>query len=91
MKGIGTKKTAESATGGHGFPLKSPSELPAFVGEILGGAALPDVFNTWIAELNKWEADIKASGVKDSGEKIQVGISSAMVRARKAGFPVLRQ
>ncbi|MGE9745777.1 transketolase C-terminal domain-containing protein [Bdellovibrio bacteriovorus] len=89
VKGIGTKKTAESATGGHGFPLKSPSELPAFLGEILGGAALPDVFNNWIAELNKWEADIKASGVKDSGEKIQVGISSAMVRARKAGFPVL--
>lgn len=89
VKGIGTKKTAESATGGHGFPLKSPSELPAFLGEIYGGEAFPAVYNTWIDELNKWEADIKAKAVKDSGEKIQTGVSSAMVRARKAGLPVL--
>ncbi len=89
IKGIGTKKTAESASGGHGFPLKSPTELPAFLSEIYGGEALPAVYNTWIDELNKWEADIKAKAVKDSGEKIQTGISSAMVRARKAGLPVL--
>lgn len=89
VKGIGTKKTAESATGGHGFPLKSPSELPAFLGEIYGGETFPTVYNSWIDELNKWEADIKAKAVKDSGEKIQTGVSSAMVRARKAGLPVL--
>lgn len=89
IKGIGTKKTAESASGGHGFPLKSPSELPTFLSEIYGGETLPTVYNTWIEELLKWEADIKASGAKDSGEKIQVGISSAMIRARKAGLPVL--
>ncbi|WP_374075704.1 transketolase C-terminal domain-containing protein [Bdellovibrio bacteriovorus] len=89
VKGIGTKKTAESATGGHGFPLKSPSELPAFLGEIYGGEDFPTVYNAWIDELNKWEADIKAKAVKDSGEKIQTGVSSAMVRARKAGLPVL--
>lgn len=89
VKGIGTKKTAESASGGHGFPLKSPSELPAFLSEIYGGEALPPVYNTWIDELNKWEAEIKAHAVKDSGEKIQVGISAAMIRARKAGLPVL--
>ena len=34
IKGIGTKKTAESASGGHGFPCKSPSELPEFIKEI---------------------------------------------------------
>ncbi|MNJ92826.1 Transketolase [compost metagenome] len=89
VKGIGTKKTAESASGGHGFPLKSPSELPAFLTEIYGGETFPAIYNDWISELNKWEADIKASGVKDSGEKIQVGVSSAMIRARKAGLPVL--
>ncbi|WP_413576021.1 transketolase C-terminal domain-containing protein [Bdellovibrio sp. HCB290] len=89
VKGIGTKKTAESASGGHGFPLKSPSELPAFLSEIYNGEALPAVYNTWIEELNKWEADIKANAVKDTGEKIQTGISSAMIRARKAGLPVL--
>ncbi len=89
VKGIGTKKTAESASGGHGFPLKSPSELPAFLSEIYNGEALPTVYNTWIDELNKWEAEIKAKAVKDTGEKIQAGVSSAMIRARKAGLPVL--
>ncbi|QDK39172.1 transketolase C-terminal domain-containing protein [Bdellovibrio sp. NC01] len=89
IKGIGTKKTAESASGGHGFPLKSPSELPAFVSEIYGGEAYPEVFNSWISELNTWEAEIKANAVKDTGEKIQVGVSSAMIRARKAGLPVV--
>ncbi|UOF00785.1 transketolase C-terminal domain-containing protein [Bdellovibrio reynosensis] len=89
VKGIGTKKTAESASGGHGFPLKSPSELPAFLTEIYNGESFPPVFNSWIDELNKWEADIKAKAVKDTGEKIQTGVSAAMVRARKAGLPVL--
>jgi Transketolase len=89
IKGIGTKKTAESASGGHGFPLKSPTELPAFLTEIYGGEAFPTVFNSWIEELNKWEADIKAKGAKDSGEKIQKGVASAMIKTRKAGLPVI--
>lgn len=89
VKGIGTKKTAESASGGHGFPLKSPSDLPAFLGEIYGGEALPSTYTAWIEELNKWEAEIKAKAVKDSGEKIQTGVSAAMIRARKDGLPVL--
>lgn len=89
VKGIGTKKTVESASGGHGFPLKSPSELSGFLGEINNQAALEDIYVQWIAELNQVEADIKARGVKDSGEKIQVGVSAAMVKARKAGLPVI--
>jgi transketolase len=89
VKGIGTKKTAESASGGHGFPLKSPTELAAFLTEIYGGATMPELYNQWIAELNKIEEKIKVSCVKDSGEKIQTGISSAMIRARKAGLPVV--
>lgn len=89
VKGIGTKKTIESASGGHGFPLKSPTELAAFLGEIYGGEALLPIYNMWIDELHKWEAEIKASGLKDSGEKIQTGVSAAMIHARKAGLPVL--
>lgn len=89
VKGIGTKKTAESSSGGHGFPLKSPAELPAFLSEIYGGEKYPAVFEEWIGELNRLEADIKAKAVKDTGEKIQKGVSSALIRARKEGMPVI--
>jgi transketolase len=89
VKGIGTKKTADSATGGHGFPLKSPTELPAFLSEIYNGENYPSEFTVWIEELNKLEAHIKATAVKDTGEKIQGGVSSAMIRARKENLPVL--
>lgn len=89
IKGIGTKKTAESASGGHGFPLKSPSELPAFLSEIYNGENYPAEFNAWIEELNKLEAQIKAKAAKDGGEKIQNGVSSALIRARKDGMPVI--
>jgi transketolase len=89
IKGIGTKKTAESASGGHGFPLKSPSELPAFLSEIYHGEQFPAEFTAWIEELNKLEAHIKATAVKDTGEKIQNGVASALIRARKENLPVI--
>lgn len=89
VKGIGTKKTAESSSGGHGFPLKSPKELQAFVSEIYEGKAYPKEFDTWIAELIELENRIIASGKKDTGEKIQKGVASAMIQCRKAGLPVL--
>lgn len=89
VKGIGTKKTAEASSGGHGFPLKSPTELPAFLGEIYGGQDISPICTKWINELHELEAQIKAKAVKDTGEKIQVGVSSAMIRARKEGHPVL--
>ncbi|MBX2987695.1 MAG: transketolase [Bdellovibrionaceae bacterium] len=89
IKGIGTKKTAESSSGGHGFPLKSPSEMAAFLSEIYQGEAYPDVFKKWTDELLKIEADIKAKGLKDGGEKIQKGVAAAMIRARKNGLPVI--
>lgn len=89
VKGIGNKKAADSASGGHGFPLKSPTELPAFLHEIYGEKEYPKIFNDWIQELLAIEAEIKATGKKDSGEKIQTGISLAMIKARKAGLPIL--
>ncbi len=89
IKGIGNKKAAESASGGHGFPLKSPTELPDFLTEIYDGKNYPAVFNSWIEELIAWENKIKSSGIKDAGEKIQVGISTAMVKAKKNGLPIV--
>lgn len=89
IKGIGTKKTAESASGGHGFPCKSPLELPAFLKEIYGQATPPSLFDSWVEELVALENKIKASSVPDTGEKIQIGISKAMVSAFKKGLPVI--
>lgn len=89
VKGIGTKKTAESASGGHGFPCKSPSELPAFIEEIYAGHPYPEIFKTWINELNEIEKQIKANAVPDTGEKIQKGIAKAMINCFKKGLPVV--
>lgn len=91
IKGIGTKKTAESSSGAHGFPLKSPTELPAFIEEILEGMATPALMMSWIEDLKKWEIQIKESAQKPSvpEEKIQTGVSAALIAARKKGLPVV--
>lgn len=96
VKGIGTKKTAESSTGGHGFPLKSATEMSEFLNEILNGQALPEEFKPWIEELIQIENKSKAQAKeleskfgKNTDEKIQTGISSAMIKARKNGLPVI--
>lgn len=89
IKGIGTKKTTESSSGGHGFPLKSPKELPEFLKEIYLGETYPAIFESWIQELVTIENQILASGKKDSGEKIQKGVSSSLIQARKNGFPII--
>lgn len=90
IKGIGTKKTAESASGGHGFPLKSPTELPEFLREIYDGE-FPSEFNSWIEELKVIEKEMAAKSKKSSvpDEKIQAGISQAMVKAHKKGLPII--
>ena len=89
IKGIGTKKTADSASGGHGFPCKSPTELAAFISEIYNQEKPPALFQSWIDELMELEKKIKASAIPDAGEKIQIGISKAMISAFKKGYPVL--
>ncbi len=92
IKGIGTKKTAESSSGGHGFPLKSPTELKDFVSEIYDGEKYPEVFDQWILELLEIEKQMKASSAetpKSTDEKIQNGVSHALIRARKDGLPIV--
>lgn len=92
IKGIGTKKTAESSSGGHGFPLKSPTELKEFLSEIYDGEKYPEAFDQWINELIEWEKQIKAKAAgqaKSTDEKIQTGVGLALIRARKEGFPIV--
>lgn len=84
IKGIGTKKTAESSSGGHGFPLKGPSELRAFVEEILNGKALPSEIDSWITELEGTKAS-----PSQAGEKIQGGVSKALIAKKQEGLPIV--
>lgn len=91
IKGYGIKKTAESASGGHGFPLKAPSELKAFLSEIYSGQEVPKMFLGWADELEAAVAAKKSSGEKPAvpTQKVQVGVSKALIEKRKAGFPIV--
>ncbi|ODS51093.1 MAG: transketolase [Bdellovibrio sp. SCN 50-8] len=89
VKGIGNKKAADSSSGGHGFPLKSANEMAAFLEEIYHGDKVPTEFFKWTEELKAREvAQVKEKPAQPE-EKIQVGISAAMSKARKAGLPVV--
>lgn len=91
VKGYGIKKTAESASGGHGFPLKAPSELKAFLSEIYRAGAVPAPFLKWAEELEAAAAAKKSSGEKPAipEMKVQVGVSKALIKKRGEGLPVI--
>lgn len=90
IKGFGVKQTVESASGGHGFPLKKATELAAFLQEIYGEDAVPEEFLKWAEEMVTQEKAlpkaVPSSGVK---EKVQVGVAKALVAARSQGLPIV--
>jgi transketolase len=87
VKGIGNKATAESSSGGHGFPLKShDASIVAFLEEIYEGGNVPSEFLSWATEL--MVKPQKSESNKAPNEKIQVGVANALIRAAEAGFPV---
>jgi transketolase len=97
IKGFGVKKTEEAASGGHGFPLKAPSELKAFLTEIYKGSSVPNVFLQWAEELEARAAAKKsaATPADKSAEKpalpevkVQEGVSKALMKKRAEGLPV---
>jgi transketolase len=103
IKGKGSAKAEASASGGHGFPLKKADEMPAFLSEIYGGAPVPQEFTAWSEELKAWE-EKKAASKKEEpanlppgqslikktpNEKIQAGVSAALIRCRQKGLPVV--
>lgn len=87
IKGYGVKSTADSASGGHGFPLKAHDEgIHAFLKEIWGDESVPAEFVGWANELTvKPEKKASAGPVKD---KIQIGVAKGLIRAAKDGYPV---
>lgn len=84
IKGYGVKKTTDSASGGHGFPLKAPGELTAFLTEIYAGEKVPQVFLDWVKDLENTKA-----AAAQPGKKVQAGVSAALVQKVKEGFPIL--
>jgi len=91
IKGYGVKKTSDSASGGHGFPLKQPAELKNFLSEIYGQQDVPKVFLEWASELEAQAAVKKASADKPTvpEQKVQIGVSKALIRKRQEGLPVI--
>src|SRR5690606_6364269 len=90
IKGYGVEKTMSSSSGGHGFPLKDPSELRAFLDEVYQGQTLPPEFMAWCEEMEetgkgKAKSSSKSPVVK---EKVQVGVAKALIKKRKEGLPV---
>lgn len=88
IKGYGIKTTEESASGGHGFPLKAHDEgIHSFLKEIWGKEKMPEEFSTWADELaQKPQKKSSSSNVKK--DKIQIGISKGLSRAVKEGLPI---
>lgn len=60
VKGKGNKKAEASATGAHGFPLKSAKELPEFLTEIYAGKPVPPEFMAWSEVVLKREEKMAA-------------------------------
>jgi transketolase len=87
IKGYGVKSTSDSASGGHGFPLKAYDEgIHAFVKEIYGNDQVPAEFTTWATSLTVKPE--KKSGASAPADKIQVGVAKALIKAAKEGLPV---
>jgi transketolase len=99
IKGYGVKATAESASGGHGFPLANGEKIIDFVNEIYGGAAeVPEDLANWAKALRMdWEQKDAAKKAKAAAapaapaiktDKIQSGLAKAAIRAAQEGLPV---
>lgn len=89
VKGFGVKSTAESANGGHGYPLKAyDDKLTGFVEEIFDGQA-PEEFTKWAQDIlteKPGPSAKKTDGVPK--EKVQPGFSRAAIKAVQKGLPI---
>src|SRR5213594_3983973 len=99
IKGYGIKATAESASGGHGFPLANGEKIVDWINEIYGGRP-PEEFLSWAQALRlDWEQKEAAKKAKAAvapapgatavkKDKVQSGLAKAVVRAAQEGQPV---
>ncbi len=89
IKGYGVKKTEESASGGHGYPLKPYDDgLVDFIQEIWNGNA-PEEFTSWAKEILATKpAPKEKTAPAVVSEKVQPGFARACDRAMKEGLPL---
>ncbi|MFK8139486.1 MAG: transketolase C-terminal domain-containing protein [Bdellovibrionales bacterium] len=88
-KGIGSKSTVESNSGGHGFPIKKQDDLRAFVEEICGTDNLEPTFEDWVSEIENLDLNLSNEKPAVPKEKIQIGIAAALISAKKQGLPIV--
>lgn len=98
IKGYGHSASEKSSSGGHGFPLKKAEELAEFLQEVLKGEPMPEEFSTWLEELKNFQPDSGAYTFKSESyawlndhkdEKIQTGISKALIDYKNKNFPII--
>jgi transketolase len=98
IKGYGHKASMDSASGGHGFPLKKAAELDQFLAEIFQDQEIPKDFISWKEELKNYKSQDPSYVYKSKNwswlndhkaEKIQVGVSKALVECKEKGFPIV--
>ncbi len=86
-KGYGVKSTSDSASGGHGFPLKAYDEgINAFLKEIWTTEEVPAELITLGKSLLVKPEKKSSNGAPT--DKIQVGVAKALIKAAKDGYPV---
>ena len=89
VKGYGVKKTEDSASGGHGFPVKAYSdEIHGFIEEICSGET-PKELSDWATSLTIKPDSISTPDDKSViKEKAQAGLARGIIKAAKEGLPV---
>lgn len=98
IKGYGHKASMDSASGGHGFPLKKAEDLDTFLNEIFNDTIIPDDFVSWKNDLKKYKASSEEYTFKSKNwswlndhkaEKIQVGVSKALIEYKEKNYPIV--
>lgn len=93
QKGYGVKACVDSASGGHGFPVKDPKDLRAFITEIFASQTIPEALLPWLSDLEEWStkkaAAPPAATPAAPKEKIQVGVAKALLACRAKGHQVV--
>ena len=88
IKGKGIHSTEESASGGHGYPLKPQDpRLPDFIREIYHPESPPEEFIRQAQELLR-PSKPSAPTAKPQREKVQAGVSRAAIQMAEQGFPI---